>query len=75
MEISWTAIAQCGVATSAIVEDFDVLEEVLPGLCPSRVAHVMNAFVLQAVEEALGRGIVPAVALAAHGNDDAELLE
>ncbi|SSP03654.1 Uncharacterised protein [Acinetobacter pittii] len=54
-----------------IVEALDVSEQVSPRLVSGGVDAVMNAFGLEGVEEALHRGIVPAVALSAHRRGDA----
>ena len=59
-------ISQCGVAAAPVVEDGDVLEQIARGLVASRIARAMNPLILEAVEEALSRGVVPAVALARH---------
>lgn len=54
------------MAAAPVVEHGDVLEQITRGFVASRIAHAMNLLVLKAVEEALGRGVVPAVALARH---------
>ena len=55
-----------GVLSLAVVEDFDVLEALRLHLTVPGKACAVNAFVLEAVEPAFGRGIVPAVAFATH---------
>jgi hypothetical protein len=67
------ALAQVGVATTPVVEGFDVLELVGLRVSSRRGGRAMHPLVLQAVEEALGRGIYPAVALAARLGGDAAL--
>jgi hypothetical protein len=59
-------VAERGVAATAVVEFLDVIEQIGNGLGAARVACVMHPFVLQAFEEAPGRGVVPAVSLAAY---------
>lgn len=49
-----------------IVEHLDILEQVLDRFFACRIACAMDPFVLETVEEAFGRSIVPEVALAAH---------
>src|SRR5947209_2928503 len=56
-----------------IVEDLDVLEDVAPGLIAGLIVTMMDQFSLQAVEEALHGGVVPAVAFAAHRTHHAVL--
>ncbi len=58
--------SQRGVATTPVVKLFNVFKHVGPGLGASGVARAMNAFVLQAVEEAFGRRVVPTIALPTH---------
>jgi hypothetical protein len=49
-----------------IVEAFDPANDVEPSLGAGFVAELIDAFDFQRLEEALHRGIVPAVGLAAH---------
>ena len=55
----------------AVVEALDEAEHIPPGLGAVVVDAMMDALGLEGVEEALHRGIVPAVALAAHRGRDA----
>src|SRR3990172_8746190 len=64
-------VAEGGVATCAVVEPLDVVEHVSRSRLPGGVPGAMHPLVLQAVEEALGGRVIPAVALAAHGTDHA----
>ena len=66
------------MTTSAVVpqEDFlqgverlDVVEQIGLRFGPRAVAGAMHPLIFQTVEEALGRRVVPAVALAAHRTD------
>lgn len=59
-------VAQRTVATTPVVEHLDLLEQI--GLCrsASHVDRAVHPRVLQAVEEALGGCVVPAVAFAAN---------
>lgn len=59
-------ISQAGVAAAPVVEHGDVLEQIARGLVSGRVAHAMHSLILEAVEEALSRCVVPAVTLARH---------
>src|ERR1700736_3495263 len=54
------------VTANSIVEDLDVFKHVSTRCVARFVAHSMHALVLQAVEEALARRVVPAIAFAAH---------
>jgi hypothetical protein len=65
-ELNRRAVTQRGVAATPVIEHLDVLEEIGLDLGPRRVGGAVPPFVLQAVEEALGRRDVPAVALATH---------
>ncbi len=64
-----------GVAATPVVEHLDVLEQVSDGFLAGGVACTVHPFVLEAVEEAFGRRIVPAVTLATHRADHAVLGE
>src|ERR1700743_286092 len=61
-----TDAAEMGMATGAIVEDLDVVKDI--GATPTAgfVDTFADAFFLQAAEERLGDGVVPAVATPAH---------
>ncbi len=63
------------MTTLPIVEHFHPLEDSLFGVYTCRVALMMNKFFLERGEEALDDGIVPAVALAAHGAANAMRLK
>src|SRR5579863_5978816 len=54
-----------------VVEHLDVFEHVGFGRLPGGIPGTVHPLVLQAVEEALGGRVIPAVALAAHGTDHA----
>ena len=53
-----TDVAQMAMATDAVVDDFDVVEDVGPGQLPGFADALAHAFFLQAAEEGLGNGIV-----------------
>ncbi len=61
--------------TLSIVERFDVLEDVLPGLMARGVTFAMHPLGLQFSEEAFGRRVVVAVAASAHATDDAMIVK
>lgn len=54
------------MATIAVVKLFDVLEQIGLRVLMRPVARGVNPFVLQAVEEAFRRDVVPTISLAAH---------
>ena len=56
--------------SAGIVEALDVLEQIAPGLVAGGVNPVVDALGLEGVEEAPHRGLVPAVARAAHRGRD-----
>jgi hypothetical protein len=55
------------VQATGIVEAFDILEEIAPGLVASGVDAVVDTLGLGRVEEDLHGDVIPAVSLAAHG--------
>jgi hypothetical protein len=65
-EPGWRLVTQRRVQPLPVVEHLDVLEAGRRHLAARREADTMHSLVLEAVEPALGRGVVPAVALAAH---------
>ena len=67
--------SQRRVSPPAVVERFDVVEQISDGFVPCRVAGAMHQFILQAVQEALRWPVVPAVSLATHRADHAVFLE
>src|SRR3954470_12285300 len=73
LELDRATIAQRRMSPLTIVEDFDVLEDVAPGLVAGLVVAMMDQFGLQAVEEALHGRVVPAVTFAAHRTHHAVL--
>src|SRR5690606_24031840 len=74
-ELLWRSVAERGMLSPAVVERFDVVEDV--GLClgPRAIAGAMHPLILQAIEEAFRTGIVPTISLAAHRADHAVLLQ
>lgn len=54
------------MTTTAVVKHFDIFEQIGLRVLMRPVARGVNPFVLQAVEEAFRRGIVPTISLATH---------
>ena len=73
LEVGRADVAERRVATDTIVEHFDVLKCLVLGLRPGGEDGLVNELHLQRGEEALGHGVVPAIALAAHAAVDAVL--
>jgi len=65
-EFLWRGVAERGMTASAVVERLNVVEQVGHRCGPRTVAGAMHPLILQAVEEALRRRVVPAIPLAAH---------
>src|SRR5258708_25591360 len=59
----------------AIVEELEVVGELGARGCPGGPGRVVDQLDLQRREEALGDGVVPAIAPAAHAADDPVLLQ
>ncbi len=57
---------------SAVVESLDVIKNTLPCLCAALITVVEDKLSFQDAEETFCRGIVPAVARAAHAANHAE---
>lgn len=74
-ELLWRGVAERGMPAPAVVERLDVIEGVGNGLGSRLVAGAMHSLILEAVEETLGRRIVPAVSLAAHRADHPVFLQ
>ena len=62
-ELNRRVVTERGVTTTPVVEHFDVVEQIGDRVLSVRVARAVHPLVLQAVEEALRRRVVPAVAL------------
>src|SRR5881628_3721372 len=69
-EVFRTPIAQRLVQTPAVIEALDVFEDRLTGLGLILELPMPDQFILERTKEALDRGVVVAVALAAHAQDD-----
>ena len=65
-ELDGRSIAERRMFTLPVVEHFDGLEDRLSGLVPGLETVGMDQLRLEGMEETLGRGMVPAIALAAH---------
>ncbi len=59
----------------AVVPPLDVLKDILAGLLPALVVSAVHPLLLQSGKEALHRGIIPTVSLAAHAAVDLLLLQ
>jgi hypothetical protein len=64
-------VAEGRVPSLAVVERLDVLEHLAGELAPRRPAVAVHELLLERGEEALGDGVVEAVALGAHRDRDA----
>lgn len=65
-ELFGALVAEGALQTLAIVEDFDVLEDRAFGLLARREPAAVDQFGLEPAPEALGHGVVVAVAPPAH---------
>src|SRR5215204_4000728 len=70
-ELLGRQVAERGVAALAVVEGLDVLEDLGDQLAPRRPRAAVHELFLERREEALGDGVVVAVALGAHRDGDA----
>ena len=73
-ELLRRGVAERGILAIAVVERLDVIESVGNGLGFRFVAGAMHPLILEVVEEACHRRIVPAVPLAAHRLDHSVFL-
>jgi hypothetical protein len=71
-ELQRTEIPQVLIKPLAIVESFHERKDLPTRLLPRVIRLMMHQFILQCAEEALGHGIVVAVALPAHTRCDTE---
>jgi len=74
-ELLWRGVAERGMPAPTVVERLDVVEGVGNRFCSRLVLGAMHPLILEAVEEALRRGVIPAVALPAHRTDHAVFLQ
>ena len=58
-DFAWCPVAECGVNSSLIVEQFDVAGNVLLRFLPCRIHDVMHSLVLQAGEKRFRQRIIP----------------
>ena len=65
-ELLWTEPSEVAVTSRSIVEGIDVVSHIGDRELSILVDLLFDSFLLQAAEEGLGDGIVPAIALAAH---------
>ena len=75
LKVHWTDVAQRPVPPLPVVEDLDGLENRRPGLPVRGEVGLVDPLHLQAAEDALRHGVVPAVALATHAALDASGLQ
>src|SRR5438067_2349682 len=68
-------VGQTGVQSRAVVEGFDVIEDRGAGVSESSKALMVDQLVFEAAPEGFDEGVVIAVALAAHGSNQAMLSE
>lgn len=68
-------VAKTGVQSGAVVEDLDVIEDRGAGFGVGGEAPVIDQLVFEAAPKRFNEGVVVAVALAAHGGDQAVLGE
>ena len=73
LELDRAEITQCRVPSPRVVEAFDVVEHVRPGIVSRPVELARDALGFQRREEALHRRIVPDVARSAHRAGDTVL--
>ena len=70
LELGGRCAAGSTVAPLGVIEHLDVAEDVGPGCISCRVYLPTNAFPLEQLEEALGHGVVVAVAATTHAGDE-----
>ena len=75
LELLGTEVAEAAVAADAVVEDLDVLEDRGPRFGRARPVGAVDQLGLQGGEEALGHGVVVAVADRAHRRRDPGLAQ
>jgi hypothetical protein len=73
LELSWADEIECRMASDWIVEPVDVAGNGIPGFSPGLESSTPNEFSFQRLEEGLDNGIVEAVPLARHRDQDAML--
>src|ERR1700742_2882082 len=54
------------MTTTAVIKHFDVFKQVRDGFAMRAIPRAVHPLVLQAIEEAFGRRVIPATAFAAH---------
>lgn len=66
LELIWTGSTKVAVRTIRILEPIDVVRDVKDGCLPCGVVALLASLVLEADEDRLDDGFVPAIAPAAH---------
>ncbi len=66
----WGQIPQSGVQAARIIKALDISEQVPSRVISGFVVAMVNAFGFKGVKETFHRGVVPAIALPAHGWSD-----
>ena len=74
-ELDWRLVTKCRMLPLPVVEDLDVLEAGGLHVGMSGIANSMHPLVLEAVEPALRRRIIPAVPFPTHRAGHAVILE
>ena len=75
LELDRALVAQPGMPSLAIVEDFNILKNRAEGLLSGRKLFSVHQLLFQSAEKALGHGIIPAVAFATHAHPGLGLCE
>lgn len=68
-ELDRRSVAGCAVTPFGVIEHLDVIEDVATRLTARGVDLPTHAFALEQLEEALGHGVVMAVATPTHAAD------
>ncbi len=67
--LQWRGAAERGMLSPPVMERLDGIEQISLRSGPRNVASTMPPLALQAVDDALGRRVFPAISLAAHRAD------
>jgi len=70
-KLDWRDVADMAVATSWVVERFDVVEHIGACLVAGRIRLSLDSLALEQLEKALDDGVVVAVAASAHAGSQA----
>ena len=75
LTLGWSQIAECGMASLAIVKNFDIFKDFGPSLLTGVLVPAMDEFHFQSVEKTFGHRVIPAISLPAHTALDARGFE